>query len=862
MTAGDAAVKTNLRASVKKAMQRDASEAYAAMEQAPGRYFMTNPGQRLTATMDRAGIVVLAHESAASFSLRTTAYGCEGTTWPVADPEPTAESNRVSYARPELDMQEWYVNGPHGVEQGYSIAKAPDCRGTKVIKMEALGDVVAALKDADGDGRGDSVHFVTEDHRPGFVYHQLEVIDAVGKKLPAWITVQAGAIAIHFDDAAATYPVEVDPLIWAEQQILGASDGEAGDQFGASIALEGDTAIVGSIFDDDTGPNAGAAYVFVRNAGVWTQQAKLTTADNFAQAKIFGNAVALSGDTALIGSKQTDENGLRSGSAYVFVRNGGVWTLQARLSRSDGGPNEYYGTAVALSGDTALIGAATTNDLGTASGSVYVFVRDAGVWTQQTKIIPGDGAAGDTFGGSLAFSGDTVIVGAPSDDNARGTNAGAAYVLVRNGSAWTQQAKLIASDVTRDDLFGSSVALAGDTAIVGAFNNDSKGLNAGAAYVFVRSGSVWTEQAKLLASNGMTNDEFGSSVAIAGDMVVVGAKNRNVNGLAQGGAYFFERNAGTWSEHSKLLPLDLAYGGYLGISVALSVDTAMVGATFGDIPTPNAGMVHVLGQRNSSGDACSVATECASGFCVDGVCCQVAVCTASDACHEPGTCQPTTGVCSNPTKVCTASDQCHEPGTCNPTTGICSDPEKPFQTPCDDGNSCTQTDTCRFGVCRGANPVMCMAQDECHEAGTCDSTSGTCDNPAKPDGSPCAGGKCAAGQCVLDGAGGAGGAGTGGNGSAGAGSGGAAGNGSAGAGSGGAAGNGSGGAGNGSGGAETGGNGSGGITTNGDGSCSCRAAGEGPNPSSSAFTYLALAIAMVWRRRRSEPAFSNSISRN
>ena len=217
------------------------------------------------------------------------------------------------------------------------------------------------------------------------------------------------------------------------------------------------------------------------------------------------------------------DNGAGSGAAYVFTRDGaGVWTQQAKLLASDGAAGDAFDFSVAVAGDTAVIAAVGADAQGADSGAAYVFTRDgAGVWTQQAKLLASDGNISDRFGSSVAVAGDTAVIGASRDDD-NGADKGAAYVFTRDGAGvWTQQAKLLASDGNMSDRFGSSVAVAGDTAVIGASRDDDNGADKGAAYVFTRDGAgVWTQQAKLLASDGAAGDFFGSSVAVAGDTAV------------------------------------------------------------------------------------------------------------------------------------------------------------------------------------------------------------------------------------------------------------------------------------------------------------------------------------------------------
>ncbi|GMV84090.1 MAG: hypothetical protein AMXMBFR7_52740 [Planctomycetota bacterium] len=203
-----------------------------------------------------------------------------------------------------------------------------------------------------------------------------------------------------------------------------ASDAAAFDWFGWSVALSGDTALMGAPHDDDGVGDSGSAYIFVRNAGVWSQQAKLTASDA-AASDLFGHSVSVSGDTALIGAYKDDDGGTDSGSAYVFVRNAGAWSQQAKLTAWDPAADDRFGWSVALCEDTALVGAYLDDDGGSASGAAYVFVHSAGAWSQQAKLTAMDAAPSDNFGWSVAITGDTALVGAYLDDDGGSASGGA-----------------------------------------------------------------------------------------------------------------------------------------------------------------------------------------------------------------------------------------------------------------------------------------------------------------------------------------------------------------------------------------------------------------------------------------------------
>lgn len=356
-----------------------------------------------------------------------------------------------------------------------------------------------------------------------------------------------------------------------------ASDGAASDNFGRCVALWGDTAVVGSPHDN---MNTGSAYVFIRAGGVWFEQARLFASDGLANDQ-FGTAVAISGDTIVVGApNDSTAAGESSGSVYVFVRNDDIWTVEAQFVADDAADADSFGSSVALDGDTAIVGAPSDDTPANNAGSAYVFVRSAGVWAQQAHLIAPDGGTFDLFGFRTAISGDTVIVGVSRDDTPAGGNAGSAFVFLRTGSDWTQQAQLFASDGADSDFFGSSVGIDGDTAVVGAASDDTPaGTAAGSAYIFERSGVTWTQQAQLFASDGAPSALFGNSIAVSGDTIVVGADR---GGTGAGSACAFVRDTGIWTTRAEFLPLDGDLEDRFGVAVAISGDAVIVGAVWDD----------------------------------------------------------------------------------------------------------------------------------------------------------------------------------------------------------------------------------------------------------------------------------------
>ncbi|MGQ0700513.1 MAG: Calx-beta domain-containing protein [Panacagrimonas sp.] len=508
--------------------------------------------------------------------LRTTAIGRGEALVPVVGAKPVVRGNRAELAHGVAT--EWYVNSGLGLEHGYTFDAAPDGRGKVRIQIAVEGGL---LPMADGD----SVLLTDQSNTQRIRYQKLLVLDANQKHLDARMSVTPERrIEIAFDDTHAAYPVVVDPLLVNQEAKLVAADSAKGDFFGYSVAVSGDTAVMGA-FQDEVGANffQGSAYVFVRSGMSWTQQAKLIAADGAALDR-FGISVSVSGDTTVVGAYPDNFGGNgNQGSAYVFVRSGTSWTQQAKLVAADGAAGDEFGISVAMSGDTAVVGA-HQDEVGAnfLQGSAYVFVRNGTSWTQQQKLVAADGAEFDGFGISVALSGDTVVAGADGDNVGANGSQGSAYVFVRSGVSWMQQAKLIAADGAVEDFFGYSVTVSGDTAVVGAYSDEvGANFSQGSAYVFVRSGTIWTQQAKLLAADGAAFQEFGSSVALSGNTAVVGVFRDDIGANSdQGSAYVFVRSGASWTQQAKLIAADGAAGDLFGFSVAASNDTAVVGAHF------------------------------------------------------------------------------------------------------------------------------------------------------------------------------------------------------------------------------------------------------------------------------------------
>lgn len=372
-----------------------------------------------------------------------------------------------------------------------------------------------------------------------------------------------------------------------ETQKLLAADGATYDSFGYAVAIDGNTALVGAYAHDDVGFRSGAVYVYSRTAGVWSLQQKLV-ADDAEEFDEFGGSVSLSGNTAVIGARREDHSGDSSGSAYVFIRTPSGWTQQQKLLAPDGERWDNFGWSVAIDADTAIVGAVSDDDIayGSGAGSAYVFTRSY-IWSFQQKLVAPDAAQMDMFGWSVAIDGNTAVVSAYGDDD-EGESSGSLYVYTRSAGTWSFQQKLIPGDGTEWHLFGASVAIDGDTLLVGAFgdHHNTPNTHIGSAYVYTRTAGNWSLQEKLSALDGAPADSFGQSVALDGDIAVIGATADDTVGAADSGsAYVFLRTAGNWTQLNQLLASDaesVDYFGYHSHGVAVSGDTALVGAPGND----------------------------------------------------------------------------------------------------------------------------------------------------------------------------------------------------------------------------------------------------------------------------------------
>lgn len=385
--------------------------------------------------------------------------------------------------------------------------------------------------------------------------------------------------------SGAVFVFDYDGLSWSVSGFLTPSDGASNDMFGSAVSLSGNRALIGALWDDDNGRNSGSAYVYDFNGSSWIETTKLT-ANNGTSHAYLGISVSLSGDRALVGATREDGQNPGSGSAYVYDFDGVNWNETAKLIANDGASNDQFGTSVSLSGDRVVIGAVRDDDGGTSSGSLYVFNFSGNNWNETNKLVASDADSGDQFGYAVDQSGDRIIIGAPFDDD-QGDQSGSVYIFSFDGVNWNETIKLVAADVAANDQFGFSVGISGDRALVGAFLTEGVYVDSGSAYVFDLENGNWNETGKLTTDDAFQSDFFGYAVGLSGDRIMIGAHYDDDEGIESGSAYVFDFDGNNWQQITKLTSVDggvangAAFDGF-GASVSLSGNRALVGASGDD----------------------------------------------------------------------------------------------------------------------------------------------------------------------------------------------------------------------------------------------------------------------------------------
>jgi hypothetical protein len=439
---------------------------------------------------------------------------------------------------------------------------------------------------------------------------------ARGETITVTLSTAVADLAGNGLQASYEFSFDID-LGWCQLVELTPDDSGPGDEFGVSLDIGIDRIVVGARGGGDNGIDCGSAYVFAWDGSQWIPQVELLPGDG-ARGDWFGNSVAMADGRIVVGAPLDDDKGSGSGSAYVFAWNGNAWAPEGKLLAPDGAAGDEFGFSVAISGERVVAGARFHDHDVTDCGSAYVFAYDGDHWIYEAELLAKDRAPDDWFGRSVAVDGDRIVVGAWGDDE-HGANTGAAYVFTWQGTQWDQEAKLLAKDGAADDWFGNSVAIAGDRAVIGARYEDGAGDDSGAVYVFAREGTEWLPEAKVLAEGGAPFDEFGASVSIDADRMVVGAYRDDDTGSNAGSAYVFAWNGARWIQLAKLLGDDGVAGDEFGAAAAISGELCVAGAHFHDDNGVNSGSAYVfaLGPDNN-GNGIPDPCECVADLDGDG----------------------------------------------------------------------------------------------------------------------------------------------------------------------------------------------------------------------------------------------------
>ncbi|HLW87643.1 MAG TPA: FG-GAP repeat protein [Terriglobales bacterium] len=579
-----------MHAGISSRLGRDTPEYYA--QPVDDGFAAEIPGRELNSHFTSRGVEVRRGDESWALSLRT--YGYSTSLRPVRFAMPRHDRNRVIYERGPLT--EWYLNGPAGLEQGFTLRQAPGKSGDQplTITLALSGNVTAGL---DQDGQG--LTLTDRNGKYRWRYAGLRASDATGQELQAWLEVDAEQLVLHVRDAGARYPIVVDPIVQAAE--LTEANGSAYDTWGYSVAISGTTVVVGW-------PNAtvnshhaqGAVYVFVMPPTGWanmTPTAVLTASDGLGGDSL-GSSVAVNGQTIVAGAAQASVGrNPNQGAGYVFVQPSGGWvnmTQNAKLLATDGVEFSGLGFSTAIAGNTVVLGAPLQ------LGAVYVYNRPGGGWSgkqTQTAELTGSGTDVYGLGNSVSINGSTIAAGAQQSTINSNFEQGAVYIFTKPSGGWVnanQNAELTASDGSTFDHLGYAVVVSGSAVIAGAPNAEiNSNLGQGADYVFVEPAGGWgnmTETAKLTASDGAADDSFGSSLALYADNVLLsGAPGATIgSNAAQGAIYMFLRPQTGWQTtsqfYSKVTPVDGVANGQFGTGVALNAGVGVSiapGATVG-----------------------------------------------------------------------------------------------------------------------------------------------------------------------------------------------------------------------------------------------------------------------------------------
>ena len=563
-----------------------------------------------TSTIDSAAVLVM--KSASGMSVFSTLDSLPVTSLTTGQQAYVTENSRIYVS----NGNGWYNVAVVNATPSLTLSSS----GTIALTAGAATTITMTATDSDNDNAnlvlslesgGDLFKFATVSQDSSVVTITPRTQDsatALGSDGSATLTFKASD-GVNQATVQNTFTLSFGPdwtASYTESKLL-ASDKDDHDYFGRSVTISADGAyaIVGAIFEDTNGASAGKAYIYVRSGSTWTQQQAIQPTDIQASDN-FGTSCALNSDGsyAIISAPYEDTGGAMTGSVYIFTRSGSTWSQQAKIQAGDPGVEDFFGISVAINSDATYIAVGSPGDNGTATydnrGAVYTFTRSGSTWTQQQKIQHSDSVYNDQFGWSVSMNSDATYIAAGAKTHT-GFDYGKGYIFTRSGSTWSQQASIQSSDVQSNDNFGHSISISDDGAyiVAGAYHEDTGGSIAGAAYIFVRSGTSWSQQQKIQSSDIQANDYFGWSSCISrdGNHVIVSAHYEGTGGGEAGAAYIFKRDGTTWSQIKKLQAADKASGDYFGVSVYLSTDAtfAICGAHYAsDSPKSYNGSTYIF----------------------------------------------------------------------------------------------------------------------------------------------------------------------------------------------------------------------------------------------------------------------------
>ncbi|HSY25732.1 MAG TPA: FG-GAP repeat protein [Polyangiaceae bacterium] len=676
---------------------------YAFHVQGGGATFSARAMSGLAAEVGRNGVAWRSHDPAWHADLTGKRYGCAGSLTALdrtSVPRMGASPNRVALEERagRASLEEWYVNGPLGLDQGWTLRDRPCADGDAELEVSVRG--LAAAR------RGDGVDLRDPSGTTRLHYSDLSARDADGKVLASSMDVVDGQIVLRIETTAARFPVVVDPLQWATPQLLTNSSLPSAAEFGGAIAVSGNTAVIGAsnVAGSDGTPSVGVAYVYTLSSGAWTLKQTIS-APNPTNMGDFGIQVALSSNVLAIGSF----GGSFSGAVYVYGLSGGVWTLSPSSPLTvPGGPiqGDGFGAngAIAISGTTLFVGSTNLN-------AVYEYAQSGTAWTYLQSITTSDSSAG-AFGSSIAVSGNTVIVGAPNSTVNSVEFAGAAYAFTFSGSSSAQIGKLVPPAVdlgTNSEIIaGSSIAISGTTIFVSAQSapvGSADGV--GAVYLYTQSGTTFSGPTKLVSTDGTPG--FGGFVAMAGPNLIVSGPSR---------IYVFTGSGTNWTQQLAIGEPDGQTVNGFGFPLAASGANLLVSAdcymddTIRDQCGPGAVFAGLLAATN--GSSCSASSDCQSVFCVSSVCC-------ATACTDPCTAGCSTGTCV----TASAGTSCGSSGyVCNGSVTTCPT-SCTSDSGCVSGDYCAANQTCQPRKGQGAACNVAAGAD-CLGSGCRECASGGC----------------------------------------------------------------------------------------------------------------------------------------